>query len=179
MKNVTLLAVLLLSAIGAWAVQDSEPMDSAPPYSVSISAPGNTHKIGIKLTVDVTLTDLSQHNIAVPRQALGEMDYLVELYDDKGDPVPETRYYEVFKCQRQEGPCPDGVPSVGPTDDHGTRTLEPGGTLKESIDLGKLFKLEQPGTYVVQVRRADFLYAGGRPRSEVIKSNPLTLTVSP
>ncbi len=154
-------------------------MDSAPPYSVSISVPGNTHKIGTKLTVDVTLTDVSQHNIAVPRQAFGEMDYLVELYDDKGNPVPETRYYEVFKCQRQEGPCPDGVPSVGPTDDHGTRSVEPGGTLKESVDLGKLFQLKHPGTYVVQLHRADSLYAGGRPRPEVIKSNPLTITVSP
>jgi len=159
------------------------------PVSTTISVPKNTAKLGSPVLVEITLRNISDNEIFVseePNFRQGETNYLVQMWDSKGQPVPETDYYRRYKCAFGEGPCNSSeLPSTFVGSSWSVR-LAPGAALKNEnvpdtdvVDLNKLFRLTAPGEYKVQVQRDDEHLQGGHRPSEYSKSNVLTITLVP
>ncbi len=159
------------------------------PVSTTIAVSKNTAKLGSSLLVEITLRNVSDNEIFVseePNFRQGEKNYLVEMWDSKGQPVQETDYYRRYKCAFQEGPCSSSEPPSTFVGSSWSVKLAPGAALKNEnvpdtdvVELNKLFRLTAPGEYKVQVQRDDEHLPGGHRPSDYSKSNILTITLAP
>jgi len=105
----------------------------------------------------------------------GEQSYEVEVRDEQGNKMPETKYYRVVRGkEKDDAPQPDGKFS-GPIYIGGSllgKTVEPGGTFPDGMILNKLVVIATPGKYTVTVRRFDDA------AKSYVSSNSITLTVT-
>jgi hypothetical protein len=172
-----------------------------PSVSIAINGPPST-KAGsaTKVNIIVTNTSNSTNVFAHGYPDQGEFDFDFNVLSSEGKPVADTRYMKAVKGKDQ-GPGPQLVIN---TRFLSTR-LEPGKTLKASADLSKLFDLA-PGKYTVQLSRFENAHSeytnfpmnrdtdlhrpeGSqplqpqpqpvRPRGAMVKSNTITITVTP
>ena len=140
----------------------SAAQTSQPTFSVTIAAAQGPFQAGSPIKIDITIKNVSDHEIRVEREAIqsmGESTHEFDVRDSNGNPVPETRYYRRFK---------------DPLTWHNYRRsiLAPGGTAKDEVTLNKLYDLSIPGEYTVQARRHNDFYSG-----EWVKSNTIKITV--
>jgi len=164
-----------------------------PRLSVALSAVEKTSKAGSKVIVDVLLTNTSSGRVLLP--AGGGEDillwYTIQVRRKDGTPVPESQLIQAQKRESSK-PLPPGMFKV----DNYSRImgeLQPGQTAKDRVVLSDLYDMSQPGDYVVQAERIEPANGAilkstgpaatsGTDKSKagtVVKSNSLTLTVTP
>ncbi len=91
------------------------------------------------------MTNTSDHKIPVFRAKSPDGDqggwvYEAKIHNQKGAEPPETEAYPLMR---------DGIKGGG------GRKLDPGDSLKDRVNISKLFDLSKPGKYTIQLRRLD------------------------
>ncbi len=140
----------------------SPPQVADQPLSLSISASEQTVKVGSELKIRATLTNVTSHLITL-RDRIPACDYPVEVRDSDGRLATETDYKRHLKC------------NASFTESRKVLViLKPQESRQEEILITRLFELNNPGIYSVQVSRTIPKDLGEGP----IKSNTLTITVT-
>lgn len=162
-----------------WACNSMSSWAQEASFSVTIATPANVVKIGSDIRIDITIKNTSDHEIDLPRSVrtdLGEWFTDVEVSDEKGNAMPETKYYRVLrgKDTYDNEPRPDGkfAPKVQQTFGLSGYSVKPGANLRDGTVLNKLVDLTRPGKYTIRVRRRD----EGTKLS--VTSNTITVTLT-
>ena len=161
------LILLLLAGLSFTLTRLSPAQASATqPFSVSISAPNSSVKVGDPLEVDVSLTNTSgaTENFEIERydEALG---YLVSVVDSAGKRPPFTA---AFKAS-------SGLSSSF------YETVAPAGVFESSIFIDEIYDLKLPGKYTVQVWKgipSDMDKSARAANSGYVLSNTITMAVT-
>jgi hypothetical protein len=161
-------------ALGA---ANAQPATVKPSFSITISAPEIVVKAGGRVKISLALKNESGERIALVREVslgLAESYTDLDVRDEKGRPVPESRFYAVLKGK------PDPYKATGPGfapplvvgGSHIREWVSPGDTWKDEITVSNLLDMKQPGKYTISLSRLD-------PASNtVVKSNTITVTVA-
>jgi hypothetical protein len=136
---------------------------TAPSFSINISTAQSMVKVGAAITIDATLTNISDHDIFY---AVGTPGQVIDLIvcDSSGKSVPETPYgRKVHDTELNRRPFVGSVFRASIKPDH---------TFQQKSDLSKEYDLSKPDKYSIQAQRRD-----ARTR-EMVKSNTITITVT-
>jgi hypothetical protein len=138
-------------------------------FSVTLSAPYSSVKVGYQVPVRVAVRNISKAGIVLRTWqeatvygagTAHEFASGIEVRDSLGNPAPKTK----------EGRDLDGETAF-PAGIFTLVSLEPGETYEETKIVGKLFDLNRPGKYDFQVALSD-------PKTNlVVRSNPVTVDV--
>jgi hypothetical protein len=148
-----------------------------PSFSITINTPRPVVELGSEVRVSIVLKNISSHPVDFwrsPRPDLGEEFNRVEVRDEEGNAVPETKYYRIIRGKdKNEMLRPDGKfsPMIGNVSVAG-KTAEPGEVFRDEMVLNKLVEIGLPGKYVITVRRLD------ETTKSFVSSNAITLTVT-
>jgi hypothetical protein len=165
--------VLLAVAVEISAIADSSHLDSA----IVLSFQNEAIAVGSPVQLQIVFQNTSSAEIADFREKSGgEREYRIQVWNQVGDLVPETRYYHSFKCATNEGPCDNPDPTFGLISDSFPLRLALGQSVKTTVDLRTLFVLDRPGDYTVQVQR-DTEWMGGAHLSAFPRSNKEKFTI--
>ena len=156
-----LVAVLLL---GALAIADySSAQSDAKPFSLTLATKEPTVKAGASVWVTVQLKNTSNDDIdesgSINSMTGADPNFVFNIRDEAG----KMKQKKVHKHSE----LASGKPF--------NRTIHPGETFEEEQDVSRLFDMSEPGKYVIQVYRR----ATDDGRGAVVKSNTLTITVTP
>ena len=137
--------------------------DSHASFSIAVSAPNDEVQVGSDARINITLTNLVEHQILFahrPGTNNPEFSYLIHVRTAAGHVVEETAYGREARANPQmEGRTVDYV--------------QPGESVTQTAHLTRLVNLSRPGVYKVSVSRRD-------PESQaVVGSNEVTLNVVP
>ena len=159
-----LLAAAAVAAVGALAACFViAAYGSASAISVIISVPNSTFHIGQPITTQVELTNLSGTEINVARslaETEAQVTCSVLMLDSTGHPIQRTSYGDAAEKHQL-------VSSLRVV------SLRPAETLKQTMELTKLFEITKPDTYTVRVGRK---WPEGN--GNLVWSNSLTLTIT-
>jgi len=137
-----------------------------PPFTVTISQAQPALHLGSPMMIHIVLKSISQGAFDLPEDRhdgfRGEMNYRTFVTDSRGVPVLDTGLMQKLKNHQ----VAFGSRSVT------FRRLNLGDEVAEDLDLNNVAKLASPGTYVVQVERADDVFGPLH-----IRSNQLTVHV--
>lgn len=170
--------ILVLSLACAWNgySQGSYPAGGAQStVAIVLRAEHDTLKAGVPIILTATLTNRSDHEIAFGYdRTRGIFD--VDALDETGRLAADKRpgYYDgrldLERFARTS--TPEEVFKSGLLTGHVVwTTLKPGGTLVETIDVGKYYEMTRPGSYEVVVQKPDPETKG------MVKSNSIEVTV--
>lgn len=137
------------------------------PFSITINTATDNLRVGADLRVEITLTNTSASQIHIAKTNGAddaEIHYTVDVRDDQGNLAPYTTYSRNLKAGTKVLVWSDL-----------TYTLEPGGTLKDTALVTKLYDLTRPGKYSIQVSREIPKNLGGG----LAKSNVVSVTIAP
>jgi hypothetical protein len=158
------------------------PQSTQPPFSINISIFKEVLPLGSEIRVQILDKNISDHEIILDRSPAvdqGEIRHSIEVYDEKGSPVPETGYYKRLKGKPNSGyprvvltPTGSYSEDIIPMGSYIGFSLKPGDTLNDEAILNKSFVFTTPGKYTVRVSR----FENGR-KTEV-KSNTITITLT-
>jgi hypothetical protein len=155
--------VLLLTGAPVMLPSQTENHAAKQPFTIAISSKSPTVKAGSSVWVVVQLTNTSDQglNASAAFSDLTGVDpnFVFDVRDSRGHLAPKRMH---------DHPELAGGHVV-------FRTLPPRGSLTDPADIGRLYDLSQPGKYVIQVSRR----ASDNPKDGVIKSNKITVTVTP
>jgi hypothetical protein len=159
--------VAVLAANGLLANSQSAAV-AHPSITLTISAAKTVVKASDPMIVDVTIRNISQQvrGIRKDRSLTQETDYKVTVRAQNGEEPSMTAFHRLLRGQ----PAP-GDPVMAISSSTILWPLDPGKTLVDAIDLGKLYLLG-PGVYTIQVERT---LDGQAP----VHSNTITITVTP
>ena len=146
----------LMSSIGT-----SSPRHQHP-FSLFIRAVAPTVKIGSEVRIDVTLRNITNHEIGI-LSSDPESEYMVEVRDDQGRMAPESDFNRKLKA-----PGSARIITNSPI-----YPLQPHKTLKQQIVVSGLYEMSTPTRYSISVSRTVPEELG----SGVIKSNTVTVIV--
>jgi hypothetical protein len=154
MKRLRILAALIAGLACVTSVGQSQ--DGKASFSIAITAPQVVHS-GQPIVVDITIKNLTDHIVAFDGDSptMAERNFTIELADAQGEAPPETQYLMAVRGEDQ-GPGHNVIVLTGHLIQ---RDLKPGETVKQSLDLARLFNLTL-GTYKLTVLRQEF--EGGR-----------------
>jgi len=171
----TLLAIILCgtSAVGypqITSADNSVHPGSPPSVKITISTSATQFKLGEPVRLEISLTNISGKEIFVGRSVSANDidDYDLFVVDNHGKSAPTTASYRFFKGKRQPGD-----PMFYSTYSRGILLVSPGQSVKNGIDVGKAYKIGQPGVYKIWVERLD------QTRNQRVRSNIITVTVTP
>jgi len=144
-----------------------------PAFSIVITAPATSVRLGSPIPLKLFLTDLSQKSLGVQVRAVGPeykgekfRDMDIRVLDSSGKPVEET---DLGRTVHGRNPKISwGVQGTK----HGGIAIGTGQTLTEQADLSKEFDLSKPGTYTAQAERWDGEHG------QMIRSNTITITIT-
>jgi uncharacterized protein (DUF58 family) len=134
------------------------------PFSLTIRLLQNVAKVGSEIRVQVVLTNTSDHEIGILKSA-PEADYIVEVRDTRGKMAPDTDFR-----RKQKDPASVKVSTASPL-----YTLKPGESLRDEIQVERLYEMSAPGKYSIQVSRTVPEEMG----SGIVKSNMANVTITP
>ena len=143
---------------------------SKPPFSVTLNAPDKPLRSGAELHLLVTIKNTSDHEItfstspgAIPEDGFR---YKVEVLDAHTHPAPPSPLVVEMRS---------GKELVDTWSSNIGRTLKPGESFVDQIDVTKLYDLSQPGIYTISVTRPLQPWQGfGK---GAVRSNTLAVTV--
>lgn len=138
------------------------PRATIEPLSLSVTPAEQTVGVGAEIKVRTKLTNITNHVLSFFDTNF-DCDYMTEMRDDSGNPAPETHYKKQLSCNE----------SVVGDSRNILVTLKPQESVMEEIQVTRLYELNHPGNYVLQVRRRIPKDVGNGP----IKSNSVTITV--
>jgi hypothetical protein len=153
--------LLLISALGNSPAL-AQAAESA--FSLTITAPRDTVKSGGDLRLDISLKNISDRDQSVAYTS-PEVTFDIRAFDFAGKPVGKTPSHRAVRGD-------DG--SWNWSGSAIISTFKPGKEVHQEVSLQKLFDLDRPGKYTVEVRFLDVL--GNK---AIVKSNTITVTVTP
>lgn len=153
--------VVLIIIVSCLLGIDVSPADNQP-LTLSISAAERVVHIGAELKIKTTLTNVTNHVIAL-RDSIRACDYPLDVRDQRGNPAPETDYQHRLKCKARFTESRNILVR-----------LKPGESRDDEIIVNQLFELNSPGDYSVQVSRTVPKELARAP----IKSNIVTISVT-
>ena len=136
------------------------------PFSLTLSAPKQPLKAGQVLLLRVNVTNTLDSALTVPDSEgvfAVRAIYQVHVSDQDGRPVPP----------RPPAKGPGGTGRVVPMGSVQSRTLNPGESFTDLVNVTDECDLSQPGTYQISVAEP---YGSGPDRS-LVESNPVTVNV--
>lgn len=160
----TAISFLTLALFGVAAAITAKSDKASLPFSLMIRPLQNVAKVGSQIRVQVVLTNTSDHEIGILKSA-PEVDYLVEVRDTRGRMAPDTDF-----GRKQKDPASVKVSTGSPL-----YSLKPGESLRDEIQIGRLYEMSVPDKYSIQVSRIVPEEMGGG----VVKSNMVNVTVTP
>jgi hypothetical protein len=141
--------------------QDAKQSQSAKSaFSLTIAAEEPTVKAGTPVWVEVTLENKSDHDISIWRANVGPSD-------DQGGWV----LHADVKNERAEVPPPTKFEDNIAGGSGGYRHLGPHQTITDRINLTKLYQLDRPGKYTIQIWELD------NETMTIVRSNKITVAV--
>jgi len=155
----------LLWLLSTVAVRDpASAQSSQPPFSISITAEKPEIKAGSDVYIKIQMTNTANHAVDCTRAPSNGSDraYQYEVREIGGAPPS--------KVARPH-------PEIGETFHSWPCVLNPGEstTMDDSL-ISKLYDLSRPGKYSI---RASRFISGDRKENGVVKSNTITITVTP
>jgi hypothetical protein len=159
---------LVIAAIAAVPAIFATTSDSKQPFSITISAPQASIKVGDDILIHVVLTNISDHGISIPPKTLdATCDYFIQIQGEKG--------------------LISSKPDCSGSHIMGIRQLKPGESVEGDISLGeishydskvgdmvKVFDFTSPGEYEVQLSR----HIADDPAKEILKFNKITIKIT-
>lgn len=145
------------------------PQSPKASFSIAASVADTTVKLGSDAIVNIVLTNTSDHPIVFENEMtinFNDADYSTVVRNEKGDLIPLTKFGLMLFGDDDHLPKPREVKYV-------TANLQPGETIKGRISVTKLYNIQAPGQYTVQIERFDEVTKSWS------KSNIITLTVTP
>ena len=133
-------------------------------YTVTIVTAKPVVEMGSQVDVGIILTNTSQRPLAVTAVApeMAELNYAVQVQKGDGSPAMMTSYYQHLRSHITWGGK--------------TMLLQSGKKQESDLDLNRLYDLEAPGVYTIQVTRI----GPTKPMNpSPVSSKTLTLTVTP
>lgn len=153
----------LFGLAGMSAAQSPEhPHDSKPSFSITISAPQSTVKVGSPLMINALKTNKSDHGIPVVT-TLGS-DIKFDVRDALGILRPKVQS-NLKAHSGDNNPFPGIISFV-------QFTINPGKTIAGRIDLRKEYDLDRPGQCTIQAEEWDTW------SDSLVKSNAITVTLT-
>jgi hypothetical protein len=148
-------------------IRPSFTQSTNQPFRINIRATHNIVKVGSETPVEIILTNTSHQEISLSKSVeenAAEFNYLVDVRDGKGKPVPQTAHHR-------------SVHGEGAQITHSDLTvpLKPGQELQSVALLNKLYDVSRPGKYIIRVSR-DIPPELGK---GVVKSNVITINITP
>jgi hypothetical protein len=165
--------VLVLMALPVQQSAQSVPQSSSASFSVTLKMSQTVVHLGSEIKIEAVLTNQSNHEkwFGIDGGGLrGEFTYEIGTLDHEGHEPSKTQYFHAVRGE--DSPSPDGKTQLVLTRRMTQRPVKPGDSLTEFISFNKLYDLK-PGTYTVQVERAD------DETKTVVKSNVVTITIEP
>jgi hypothetical protein len=153
----------VLLSLGFLALVVSRPMYAQQPFTLFIQPDRAAVRAGSDVRVQVTLKNVSGHEIAVLRSA-PDYDYKVEVRDARGKSIAPTELARKLNASGSVRVAPSNV----------LYPLAPGAILVDEIVVSKLFEMALPGRYAIQVTRQVPQDLG----TGVVKSNSITVNVT-
>jgi hypothetical protein len=155
---------------GVIAAPQSTASDRAP-FSLTVSVPHSSVKVGDEITVEITIQNISDHDIYHVRTVMGgdvvtQSSIKTSVRDSEGNPVAETPF-----GRRAHDTEPRTHPEGGSVFSDRT-LLKPGDKTHEGRELSKEYDLSKPGKYTVQASQVDWK------SGETVVSNVVTVDVS-
>ena len=128
---------------------------SKPMLSLSLSPVTDKVTAGSPMLVTITMKNISDHEISYWREMTddpGGFEYKISAWDDKQTAVLDSKFGKALRGREDPAFLTADTPlrSTG-----GWRTLKPGETLTDRVNVGRLFDLSRPGRYTIQVQRLD------------------------
>ena len=156
------IAQLVLPMIIVPLLSTRVPTSAQEPLSLSVTAVEQTVRIGSEVRVKTKLTNTTKHTLNF-YDTNRDCDYPVDVRDDRGNRAPETAYKRQLRCN---GRLTDARNIL--------ITLKPKQSTEDELVLTRLYDLNRPGNYLVQVWRQIPKEVGKGP----IRSNTVTLTMT-
>jgi hypothetical protein len=168
-RNVGVMKSILCSvclAIIMASLSAQTPSGDKPPFTLTLSAPQPTVKLGDPIMIHIVLKSVSQKQFPLPSDrnvGLAELNYRIDVETFDGKPVPDTEIGRKFKTREEPGSRSVLI-----------RHMNFGDEEAQDSNLNNVVKITSPGNYVVRVERDDDLY-----RDLHVKSNILVIHVTP
>jgi hypothetical protein len=171
------------------AVSLSFAQDQKPSFSLIISTPKSTVPVGSEVRLDITVTNISDHDVALTWSSPSELIYGFDIRDSKGRSPAETerlRWVRGKVAKTASGKTVE-LDSSGKPKERGEigeplfgvpgaaiqgSVYKPGHGHSESIVLNRMYDLSQPGDYTIQLSKKDSA------TKTVVKSNIVTVTIT-
>jgi hypothetical protein len=154
---------LLAAILTMWAPASAQP--AQPQFSITISTEKTEVKAGSELFIKVQMKNISDHEVDCSRVPTNGWDgaYQYDVRDTHGNLAER-------KLLVPGHPEIKGASSIWPC------ILKPGESTNDDHIISRLYDLSHPGKYAIQVSR---LITGGHKEDGVVKSNTITITVTP
>ena len=137
---------------------------------LTISSAESNFKIGDEIRIRVELTNISNSPIVLSRDisGKGEFSYHTSVLVKGGGEVAKTKYLKALRGE----PMDKGSITITPGSSV-LQSIKPSESTVESINLSSLYKLSDPGVYILRVERRD-------PVTKLeVASNALEITLTP
>jgi len=155
------IAIKLISPLSFLLIGVMMPRPANQVMSLVITPLRQSVTIGSQVKIEAKLTNVSNHAITL-HDTNPDCDFTVRVTDAKGNQPPKTSYNQGLKCGTRLALSRDILV-----------TLAPGESRDQEIMISRLYALNRPGNYFVQVLR--------RLPSELaetpIKSETITVTM--
>lgn len=145
-----------------------------PPFSLTIKADEATVKSGSPVWVTAAVQNISGHPLTTVLAYFkdkGGYVYKVSAVNEKGASAPETKHGR--RAQGHETPEEESRDFYVVNSSSANYTFSPGETMKDRVEVTKLFDLTTPGKYTIQFQEFDL------DSNTMLKSNIVTVTVTP
>ena len=163
---------MLLVACHSYVEAQAPVARQRPQNSIklTISSAKNTFRVGEEIRIKIEATNISNSSIALSRDisGKGELSYHTSvLAEGDGEPAT-TRYHKALRGETMNNRSIMITPGSSVL-----QAIRPSESAIESINLSSLYKLSNPGIYIVRVERKD-------PATKIqVASNALEITLVP
>jgi hypothetical protein len=164
--NMRIIAALFMVTVVLVAGQNTvgQGNSAKPPFTIVIAVESATIKAGSGVSINARLANTSNQPVDASGCYCGpaglDSAFTWEVRDDKGHLAAKRVY-----------PHPELATGSAILN----RIIQPGGEISGDQDISRLYDMTKPGKYVIQASRAIPKEMGGG----VVKSNPVSLTVTP
>lgn len=151
------------------AIRIHNPPQTAPSFTLALN-PGTRNKnisefrVGSRVWITVKMTNITNHAIDISGSFTdaGNASYSWEVRDEDGKPAEKIAHLH-----------PEMV-----TGSPFWSGILPGDSNIGEVQLDRVYKLDRPGKYTVQVSRADQDCPDANGKPVVVKSNTITITIT-
>ena len=145
------------------------PPQTAPSLTLTLSAELRNKsisefRVGSKVWITVKMTNITDHTIDCSGWYgdAGNMSNSFDVRDEDGKPVDKVVH------QHPEMDTPS----------HYSRGIPSGESDIDEVQMERVYKLDRPGKYVIQVSRPDIDFKDDKGNFVIVKSNSITITIT-